>query len=230
MFGKVLQVFMVFPTVLLSMALRAQGGTVDQTNAWLMYFGNHRLNDRFGVHTEYQWRRNDGFVHWQQSLARVGLDFHTKGGPIISAGYGWIVSYPYGTQPIAYPFTEHRIWEQLIITSAAGRWHFHHRYRLEQRSLEVKAMDDTGAYVPDGDLFKQRARYRFMVTMPITRRTMADNTLFLAMYNEVFLQFGRHVGTNILDQNRLYGALGWRLKADANLQIGYLNQYIPKAD
>lgn len=220
---------MVFHAALGSI-LHSQDNTADQINAWAMYFGNHRISDRLGVHTEYQWRRNDGVQHWQQSLMRVGLDLHTKAGPMISAGYGWIVSYPYGEQPIAYSFNEHRIWEQLVLTSTAARFNFHHRYRLEQRFLEVKSKDGTGSYVPDGPLFKQRARYRFMVAIPITRRTMANNTMLLAMYDEVFLQFGRHVGSNILDQNRLYAALGWRVNANANVQVGYLNQYIPKSD
>jgi hypothetical protein len=30
----------------------------------VMYFGNHRLSDRWGLHTEYQWRRADLFNHW----------------------------------------------------------------------------------------------------------------------------------------------------------------------
>lgn len=222
-------VMLVFTTAF-GVDLSAQDGTADQNNTWSMYFGNHRISDRFALHTEYQWRRNDGVEHWQQSLARIGLDLHTKAGPIITAGYGWIVSYPYGEQPIPYSFQEHRIWEQLILTSMAGRAYFHHRYRLEQRFLELKKRSEEADLQPDGHLFKQRARYRFMVSIPLSRKTMEDNTLFLALYDEVFLQFGRNVGSNILDQNRLSACLGWRVDADLNVQLGYLNQYIPKPD
>ncbi len=215
---------------LLNAEVSAQGNTVTQDHAWLMYFGNHRLSERWGLHTEYQWRRNEGLQNWQQSLMRIGVDYYTKAGPLFTAGYGWILSYPYGQQPIAYSFNEHRIWEQMILTSKAGRFNFNHRYRLEQRFLEQKRSNGEGDYVADGTILKQRVRYRFMVSIPINHKEMEDNTVFLALYEEPFLQFGKHVGANIMDQNRLYCALGWRFNKAMNIQVGYLNQYIAKAD
>ncbi|MFM7729334.1 MAG: hypothetical protein ACKO7B_21725, partial [Flavobacteriales bacterium] len=41
----------------------AQKQISEQEHAWLMYFGNHRITDCWGLHTEYQWRRADGFEH-----------------------------------------------------------------------------------------------------------------------------------------------------------------------
>ena len=58
-----------------STSLMSQKQIDSQNNAWLMYFGNHRLNDKFSVHTEYQFRRHEFLNDWQQSLARVGLDY-----------------------------------------------------------------------------------------------------------------------------------------------------------
>ncbi|MEY3426197.1 MAG: hypothetical protein RL679_1555, partial [Bacteroidota bacterium] len=45
-----------------------------------------------------------------------------------------------------------------------------------------------------------------------------------------FLGFGKGIGKNILDQNRLYGAIGWRFTKDFQVQLGYLNQFIVKSD
>ena len=59
---------------------------------------------------------------------------------------------------------------------------------------------------------------------------MSDNTLFFTAYDEPFLGFGRGIAKNVLDQNRLYAALGWRFNAACNIQLGYLNQYIVKKD
>lgn len=195
-----------------------------------MYFGNHRLSERWGIHTEYQWRRADLFNDWQQSLLRLGVDYYSKSGAQFTAGYGWIRSYQYGDQPISYNLNEHRIWEQLILKSKAGRFDFQHRYRLEQRFLENWVKDADGTYNMDGFLFRQRVRYRFLVTMPISRKEMASNTLFLAVYDEPFLGFGKGIAKNILDQNRLYAALGWRFNPNFNVQLGYLNQYVVKKD
>jgi hypothetical protein len=199
-------------------------------NAWVMYFGNHRLSERWGIHTEYQWRRADMFNDWQQSLLRLGIDYYGKNNVQYTAGYGWIKTFQYGDQPVSHDFDEHRIWEQLILKNKAGRVDFHHRYRLEQRFLENWVKDASGNYALDGYLFRQRVRYRFMITMPLSRKEMANNTLFLSAYDEPFLGFGKGIAKNILDQNRLYVALGWRFNSNFNVQLGYLNQYVVKKD
>jgi hypothetical protein len=195
-----------------------------------MYFGNHRLSEQWGIHTEYQWRRSDLFNDWQQSLLRLGVDYYTKQNAQFTAGYGWIRSYKYGEQPIAHNFNEHRIWEQFTVKNKVGRVELHHRYRLEQRFLEQWKINDAGAYSLDGFVLRHRVRYRFMATVPLSRKELADNTLFLSVYDEPFLGFGKGIGKNILDQNRLYAAIGWRFNKDFNIQLGYMNQIIVKFD
>lgn len=217
-------------TMLVSSSIIAQSPNSIQDHAWIMYFGNHRLGERWGLHTEYQLRRNDFLENWQQSLVRIAIDHYSKNGMQLTAGYAWVLSYPYGEQPISYSFTEHRIWQQLILNNKVGRFYFNHRYRLEQRFLQQKKLNSEADFVADGSLFKQRARYRLMISVALNHNEMVDKTLFLALYAEPFLQFGKHVGSNIMDQNRLYVALGYRFTKDVNVQLGYLNQFIPKAD
>ena len=201
-----------------------------QNHAWVMYFGNHKLSEHWGIHTEYQWRRADMFNDWQQSLLRLGVDYYSKQNAQYTLGYGWIKSFQYGDQPIAHNLNEHRIWEQFVIKNKVGRVDISHRYRLEQRFIENWVKDANAVYAQDGFVFRQRVRYRFMATVPLSRKEMKDNTLFLAVYDEPFLGFGKGIGKNILDQNRLYGAIGWRFNKDFNVQLGYLNQYVVKTD
>lgn len=211
--------------------LVSNGQIADQTNAWYMYFGNHRLSDRWSLHTEYQWRRHGLAQHWMQSLSRIGIDRHLRGGQIISAGYAWIRTYPYGEQPVAFEFNEHRLWQQLVMSQQLGRLHIQHRYRLEQRWMERKVPVADGEGFQHLDfIFRQRVRYRIFVSIPLMGPELTDNSLFLALYDEPFIQFGRNIGMNVLDQNRLYAALGWRFDKDRNIQIGYLNHYWIKAD
>jgi hypothetical protein len=195
-----------------------------------MYFGNHRLSDKFGIHTEYQWRRTNGFERWQQSLLRLGLDFYATPSLQLTAGYGWIRSYQYGEQPIAHELNEHRIWQQAITKSSIGRFDLQHRYRLEQRFIENWVTNSSAEWELHGYNFRQRVRYRFLLTVPISRKEMKDNTLFLSFYDELFVGFGKGIAKNILDQNRLYGALGWRFNSQLNIQLGYLNQFVVKTD
>ena len=216
--------------VLLTYSAAAQKDISDQQHAWLMYFGNHRVSERWGLHSEYQWRRADGFEHWQQALLRLGVDYYAKNGVQYTAGYAWIRSYPYGDQPIAHSNNENRIWQQIITKSKVGRVDVQNRYRLEQRFIENWVKDADGVYMQDGFYFRQRVRYRLLLTVPLSRKEMSDNTLFFTAYDEPFLGFGRGIAKNVLDQNRLYAALGWRFNAACNIQLGYLNQYIVKKD
>lgn len=217
-------------TIFVGVSAQSNHDIVSQQHGWYMYFGNHKITDKYSLHTEYQWRRNDWITNWQQSLLRLGLDYQVNPNLIITAGYGWIQTFPYGKQPIAHDFNEHRIWQQLVLQQQSGRLYFHHRYRLEQRFLEHLTTNASGQAERDGYDYRNRARYRFMVTMPLNRKELSDNTLFVAVYDEVFLGFGGGIGKNILDQNRLYAALGWRFSKKFNIQIGYLNQYVVKTD
>jgi hypothetical protein len=229
--------FVIFVSVFAATsAVSAQKLISSQTHGWIMYFGNHKINDRWGLHTEYQWRRAgrdenaNVFQDWQQSLLRLGVDYYAKNQTQWTAGYGWIKTFEYGEQPVSHVFNEHRIWEQFIVKNKVGRFDLQHRYRLEQRFVEQYELGSTGEYAQNGFAFRNRVRYRLMVNVPLSRKEMNDNTLFLSMYDEVFLGFGPGIGKNILDQNRLYGALGWRFNKELNVQLGYLNQYVVKTD
>jgi hypothetical protein len=217
-------------TLLVALSVRAQKEIVTQENAWLVYIGNHRVTDQVGFHTEYQFRRAEIFQDWQQSLLRLGVDYYTKNGEQVTAGYAWIKSFPYGEQPIAHANNEHRIWQQFIAKSKLNRIDLQHRYRLEQRFIENWLGPDNGTYMKDGHAFRQRARYRFQITFPLSRKELSDNTLFFIANDEVFIGFGKGIGKNVLDQNRLYSALGWRFNQACNMQLGYLNQYSIKKD
>ena len=198
-------------------SLFAQKQIDDQVHGWVAYQGNHKLNSQFDLHTEYQWRRADGFADWQQSLARVGLDYKLNTNCSFSGGYGWVLSYPYGSQPIPSQTIEHRLWQQVILKQPLGNFQVQHRYRLEQRWIDNQ--------------FKQRMRYRAQVLIPL-QKSFVDKKhgLFMNVNDEVFLGFGKGIGKNILDQNRFIGAVGYQFNKDFQIQMGYLNQFVIKTD
>lgn len=187
-------------------------------HTWFMAFGNHRLSDTWGVHTEYQFRRTDLGQDWQQSLMRVGLDWHRSEQHVVTAGYGWIRSYPYGEQPIAQLFDEHRIWQQLITKSKTGAINWTHRYRLEQRFMDR----------PEGSAWQHRARYFVQISWSIPNHTNWS----ISAYEEAFIGL-RDLAMpviNLLQQNRLSAALNYRLNNGTSLQVGWLQQVLWKGD
>jgi len=212
----------------------SQKEIASHQNAWLSYLGNHKLSKKIGLHTEYQWRREDGFQNWQQSLLRIGFDYNLNSIFSISAGYGWIETFPYGDQPVLNEFTEHRIWQQSNqknnVETAFKIFEIQHRYRFEQRFLETYTLSNANEVIQGASIFRQRIRYRLMFLMPLNKKTMENNTLFFNLNNEIFVGFGKGIGKNVFDQNRFNAALGWKFSPNFNLQFGYLNQYIIKTD
>jgi hypothetical protein len=203
---------------LLSTSAQETRDVATHQHTWFMAFGNHRLSDTWGVHTEYQFRRTDLGQDWQQSLMRIGLDWHRSEQHMVTAGYGWIRSYPYGEQPIAQLFDEHRIWQQLITKSKTGAINWTHRYRLEQRFMDR----------PEGSAWQHRARYFVQISWSIPNHTNWS----ISAYEEAFIGL-RELAmpvTNLLQQNRLSAALNYRLNNGTSLQVGWLQQVLWKGD
>jgi hypothetical protein len=100
---------------------------------------------------------------------------------------------------------------------------------MEQRLIDNWS-NSSGTFIQGKDNFLNRVRYRMMVNVPLSRKEMANNTLFLNVNDELFLGFGKGIAKNILDQNRFIAALGWRFNPNFNIQLGYLNQMVLKTD
>lgn len=192
--------------------------TTQNLNSWFMYFGNHKVSDKFGWHAEAQLRRNDFVSNAQQLLLRTGLDYYTKNNSRLTLGYAFIETYPYGDFAVAEAFPEHRIWQQLLTNQSLGKIKLSHRYRLEQRMI---GNSSTGKF--SNGRYENRFRYMAKVVINITD---SDKPIFLAAYDEIFVNFGREVGYNLFDQNRLYGAIGFTLTSSLKLELGYLNQRV----
>ncbi|MCZ8020763.1 MAG: DUF2490 domain-containing protein [Cyclobacteriaceae bacterium] len=198
--------------------------TVYQLHSWWMYFGNHRITNTWSVHTEYQFRRADFAASWQQSLTRIGIDYRIHDNIILTAGYGFIRTFPYGEQPIAETFDEHRIWQTLTLIQPGKFVNIQHRYRLEQRWLERFSTEENNGY-----LYLNRIRYRLLLNKPISIG-QKPTKWFVTVSNEVFIGFGKNVAKNIVDQNRLAVTLGYTYKTHGNIQLGYMNQTVIKRD
>lgn len=213
-------VVLVFLFCQISIALAQSNAraTTENTNSWFMYFGNHKFSQKFGWHAEVQVRRNDFLANPQQLLLRTGIDYYTKNNLRWTLGYAFVETYPYGEFAVAETFPEHRIWQQLLVSQSLGKVKLSHRYRLEQRML---GNSTTGKF-EDGR-YENRFRYMAKATFNLTK---SEKPVFLAVYDEIFVNFGEDVGYNLFDQNRLYGALGFTLSPNLKLELGYLNQRV----
>lgn len=197
---------------------QAQNRVADvATHAWYQYFGDHRLTDRWEIHTEAQLRRANLLSDKQQLLLRGGVNYALNGQVKLTLGYVYAETYPYGEYPSLAAFPEHRLYQQVLLTPARlGRLSLSHRYRLEQRWITFPGVAEARLL--------NRARYQVRATVLLNAAQPGPRTLYGFGYDEIFVGFGRHVAANIFDQNRLGTGLGYQLNSVLTLEAGYLHQ------
>lgn len=171
---------------------------------WLIYIGNKKINSKWNIHNEVQYRNYNAVGDLEQLLLRTGLGYtfnEEKNNVLL--GYGYILSENYLDETNnKVSVNEHRIFQQFTASQTIGSIKLSHRYRFEQRFVEAD--------------FKMRFRYFLAVNIPFSE----TSSYYFSGYNEVFL----NTKTAIFDRNRLYGGLGYQINKNLKLEAGYMNQ------
>lgn len=191
-------------------------------NAWVVYNGQHFITGKLGLHAEVQIRRNNGFNQWQQLLLRPGVFYKINKNLLATAGYAYVETYPYGDIPIAkVAFPEHRVWQQVQLTQPTGAVDIVNRLRLEERFF-----GDASVGTFTNVRYENRFRYMLRAAIPLTKNADKATRLYLPVYDEVFIAFGKNVKYNTFDQNRFGAGLGWDAGKLGKVEVGYLYQYV----
>ncbi len=188
----------------------------SQLGAWYMYFFNTSFKESaWGVQGDVQYRNWDLGGDLEQLLLRGGLTYTPKNANIkFTAGYGHITTGAFGSDNATT--VESRIYQEALFPGKIGKlFHLNHRFRYEQR------------FVEDQD-FRTRYRYNLFVTVPLSSAELKEKTLYLALYNELFINGQQDIGdgrsVEYFDRNRAYFALGYIFKKGIKVQLGYMNQ------
>jgi Protein of unknown function (DUF2490) len=228
---RIIVIFLCLVSIAIYKKCEAQTRQIQNNrNGWLMYFGDHRISEKFGIHIEAQIRRSDVIIKPQQLLLRGGLNFHFTPNAFASVGYCFVNTSQYGVFPPKCAFPENRIWEQAQLKSQAGSIELITRIRLEQRFSKLPALQSQGEYAPGDDVYTNRGRLFVRMSVPFKGKTIEDGSVYFSCYEEVFINFGSNVQANIFDQNRAYAALGYKFPKWGKLEIGYMNQLLLKSD
>ena len=206
----------------LAFQLKAQSRISDHnTIGWFATTVTPTINKKLSAHIEYQWRRDNLISDWQQSLFRVGLNYKVHPQVTLHVGYGWIETFPYGEYNLSSlprRFPEHRIYEQLVVTSDVGKTKLLHRLRLEQRWIgRFNSMASPSA---DFFVYMNRLRYMPRLEVPIGKKWYAG------VYDEIFIGFGKNVGENIFDQNRVGVLAGYKINKKIKIEAGFISQTV----
>ncbi len=209
--------------------LNAQNTRLNDNNSigWYVYNGTFKLYKKWSLHTEYQWRRDNYITNWQQGLLRTGINYQLNSKVTLRLGYANIETYNYGDIPInglGKQFTEHRSFQMAVVNDKVGRVELIHRYMLEQRW--IGRYSNASLTKEDEYFFINRFRYMYRMQMPLKGKTIADQTPYVAIYDEVFLGFGKNVNENVFDQNRFGALLGYRFDKRIRIEGGFFNQIL----
>lgn len=210
-------------------AAQAQNTRLNDHNniGWYAGIINHKIDKKWSAQIEYQWRRDHWITDWQQSLLRPALNYQLLPNTQLQLGAAWVVTFNYGDYPLnsfgkTYP--EYRLHEQVMFSQDAGRLSLQHRLRLEQRW--VGRFNDAASEAPDAYTYTNRARYMLRMQCPLQGRTLDDHEFYAAAYDELFIGFGKNVGENIFDQNRIGILAGYKLNKHLRAEAGYLSQTV----
>lgn len=171
---------------------------------WLIYFGNKKIDTKWNIHNEVQYRNYNVIGDLEQLLLRTGLGYtFNEGKNNVLLGYGYILSENYiDNTDSKETVIEHRIFQQFISTQTIGKVKLNHRYRFEQRFVE--------------DDFKLRVRYFLGLNIPFEK----TNKYYFSAYNELFL----NTENAIFDRNRIYLGLGLKVNDNIKIETGYMSQ------
>jgi hypothetical protein len=217
LFSTVYQQMLFFIFLSMGVLSHAQQTTPPETNGyWLVYIGDNKISEHFGLHTEVQMRNFFVSEAVSTKLFRFGVHYYLKPNAIFTAGYGYIYNTPAEEYLTASETREHRIWQQMIFRQKSRKFFLEHRYRLEQRFITNLNTEQSRE--------EHRIRYRFQTIFPLYTIHPRLRHLFLTANNEIMLNFDSNPGV-IFDRNRLYAGLGYQVSPKLNFQLGYLNQF-----
>lgn len=183
-------------------------------NVWLCYFGDARLAGRWGLHTEFQYRRTHGLRDPQQYFYRAGVNYYPAKDVLLTAGVTYLLSLPYGDYPDPSRTYERRTYQLVSLTQHFGRLGLTHRYIQDQRWLRAEGDDQY--------LFQNRSRYRAQLKLALTQPKLAPGTLYALASDEIFISYGTNVAANVFNQNRLYGGLGYQFTKALAVEVSTL--------
>ena len=183
-------------------------GQSNNVGTWFVYFGNQKINDKWNIQSDFQYRDYRFLGQRNQFLARAGLGYNLKPqNHNLLLGYAYIATDAYDEfDNNTSTKIEHRIYQQYLYKNKIGANSLTHRFRLEER------------FFPNE--FGLRARYFISLQKPLGSKTIAKGNTYLSAYNELFVD----IKDPKFDRNRVYGGLGYGITESLRLETGYMIQ------
>ena len=183
-------------------------GQSNNVGTWFVYFGNQKINDKWNIQSDFQYRDYRFLGQRNQLLARAGLGYNLKPqNHNLLLGYAYIANDSYDEFDInTSTKIENRIYQQYLYKNKVGSSSLTHRFRLEERFFPSE--------------FGLRTRYFISVQKPLWSKNIAKGNTYLSAYNELFVD----IKDPKFDRNRLYAGLGIGINESIRVETGYMIQ------
>lgn len=186
------------------------------SEVWLGAYTKYRIGEKLFYYGEYHLRRRDGFSEMGQLYLRFGLSYLASKYFEFTAG---VVNPWYWAPQQNAPNTDKvvpqfRGWQQFLFVMPFERLKLYHQIRTEQRFKRDYKKDSP---------FKLTHRFRYKLTMyyPLNKPHLESQTVFLSAYEEIFIQAGKSIIYDHLEDNRVFIGLGYIFDDNWQVQTGY---------
>lgn len=166
---------------------------------WMVYVINGRINDRWEILGDYQYRNYNSFGDLQQLLARTALQYEVTSKLSAGTGYTFSLVENYVGQE-KRGIIEHRITQQLIHKTLSGRFSVSQRFRMEER------------------FFPDRFRLRFRYAVACRYALGKKQQWYISTWDELFV----NATATHYDQNRFFVGFGYRFSDHFRIETGNL--------
>lgn len=199
----------------------------------------YRTAGKWGFQLDHQYRRQaqdnnardlNVFRYPLQQVFRPWVSYQVSKPVRLSLsplGLWWTWNHPNEFQPMTF-FREVRITPQLQITKPAGDGEFITRFRSELRwPSRTDTLSHTYAFLSDGEsqpILADRFNVRLRAMARWIKPIRGTNS---GWYAHLSIEPMAVVSKSVrrFDQNRIYLALGRRLRENLRVELGYLNQF-----
>lgn len=183
---------------------KAQGNDLGK---WFAYFGNQKINNKWLLQSDFQYRANAVPGQKDQILARAGLGYNlSSNNHNLLLGVAYIQS-NWEEGDVVKPATiEKRIYQQYLFKQKVYDVFATHRIRMEERFLPSE--------------FGLRTRYFLALQKSLNNKSLNKKSIYASIFNELFID----ISNQKFDRNRFYSGIGYGITDNIRLETGYLIQ------
>ena len=188
----------------------------NTSEMWTGLYTKYRIKEYLYYYGEYHIRRKDFLNKMGQVYLRFGLSRVINKNFEITAGI--VTPFYWAPNPdlpgVDKVVPQFRLWQQFLFIMPFDRFKIYHQIRVEQRWRRDFA---------EGSPFEltHRFRYKILGYYPLNHHKLVNKTLFLSMYEEIFIQAGKPVVYDHLEDNRMFIGLGYIFNENIQFQGGY---------